>query len=333
MRLKFKIAIHQLTHSEYWPIWTFYVATFFLWVFEMIRSRNISLFKYVNPGIEQKGLIDTSKWEIYQKLPLGTYPETLKWDGESLKLISSQLEERQIEYPFIVKPEYGYRGIGVAKIHSEQELREYDNQSVRPFLIQEMIDHTHEAGIFYIRHPEEEKGRITSIAAKEFLHVKGDGERTIKDLLTKNPRGLMQLERLHTKIDLMQIPEKGEEIILEEIGSHNLGTRFYEFEEEPSNLLINRIDQIASSIEGFYYGRFDIRFQSWDELQKGKGFHIIEVNDVISEPTHMYDQKYNYWFAIREVYRYHKEMFSIARFNYKLAKKETAFKKKSLITT
>ncbi|MCH2216055.1 MAG: hypothetical protein MK086_12880 [Flavobacteriales bacterium] len=130
-----------------------------------------------------------------------------------------------------------------------------------------------------------------------------------------------------------RVPLKDENVILEEIGSHNLGTRFYEFDQLPSDLLTRKIDEIASQMEGSYYGRFDIRFESWEQLQKGKGLQILEVNDVISEPTHMYDHKYGYWFAIWEVYRYHKKMFAIARCNYKQARREEKFKKKSLMTS
>ncbi|MEM9052336.1 MAG: D-alanine--D-alanine ligase [Bacteroidota bacterium] len=307
--------------------------TFFLWVFEIIRTRNISLFKYVNPGIELKGLIDTSKWRIYQKLPIGSYPKTVRIEEQSEGELINAIARERIGFPLIVKPEYGYRGIGVAKITTEKELAEYAAQAESPFLVQELVDFPLEAGIFYMKHPEQIEGEITSIAAKEFLSVKGDGEKTINDLLSENPRGLIQLERLDSKVDLNRVPQRDEDVLLEEIGSHNLGTRFYEFDQSPSDLLAEKIEEIASQMDGFYYGRFDVRFESWEQLQKGEGFQIIEVNDVISEPTHMYDQKYGYWFAIWEVFRYHKKMFSIARYNYNLAKREEEFKKKSLITT
>lgn len=39
---------------------------------------------------------------------------------------------------------------------------------------------------------------------------------------------------------------------------------------------------------GFYFGRFDLRSASVDDLRAGR-FTIIELNGVTSEPTHIYD--------------------------------------------
>jgi hypothetical protein len=37
-------------------------------------------------------------------------------------------------------------------------------------------------------------------------------------------------------------------------------------------------DHIADEIEGFYYGRFDIKYQDINEFIQGKSFKILDVN-------------------------------------------------------
>jgi hypothetical protein len=46
-------------------------------------------------------------------------------------------------------------------------------------------------------------------------------------------------------------------------------------------------------MQGFYFGRFDVRFNSEDELRKGEGFRIVEANGVTSESTNLYDPDYS----------------------------------------
>ncbi|MGV3762195.1 hypothetical protein [Parapedobacter sp.] len=56
----------------------------------------------------------------------------------------------------------------------------------------------------------------------------------------------------------------------------------------------------------------DIRFNTWEELSAGLNFRIIEVNGSVSEPTHCYDPKHSFGFAIREIVRHHRYMCHIS---------------------
>ncbi len=49
------------------------------------------------------------------------------------------------------------------------------------------------------------------------------------------------------------------------------------------------VDTIAKHYDGFYFGRFDARYTSGDELRAGRGFAILELNGVTSESTNVYD--------------------------------------------
>jgi len=48
-------------------------------------------------------------------------------------------------------------------------------------------------------------------------------------------------------------------------------------------------DKICHQIKDWYYGRLDIKFNSYDKLLKEQEYKILEVNGIISEPTHIYD--------------------------------------------
>jgi hypothetical protein len=61
-----------------------------------------------------------------------------------------------------------------------------------------------------------------------------------------------------------------------------------------------------SKIEGFYFGRLDIRFNTFAELEQGINFSIIELNGVKSEPSHIYDPKYSFLVGQREIFRHQK---------------------------
>lgn len=87
--------------------------------------------------------------------------------------------EEKIEYPLIAKPDIGFRGLLVKKIENESELKSYIQKYDINIIIQEYINCKNECGIFYHRHPNEEKGVITSITLKKFLNITGDGSSTL----------------------------------------------------------------------------------------------------------------------------------------------------------
>jgi hypothetical protein len=72
--------------------------------------------------------------------------------------------------------------------------------------------------------------------------------------------------------------------------------------EETFNSILNNID-------GLYYGRLDIRFNTIEELEQGKNFSIIEFNGAKSEPSHIYDPKHSFLDGQIEIFR-HQRIFS-----------------------
>lgn len=61
--------------------------------------------------------------------------------------------------------------------------------------------------------------------------------------------------------------------------------------------------------------RFDIKFNSWDALEKGEEFKIIEVNGVNSEHTHIHQSFYILWKANRNIFYHMDLIYEISKIN------------------
>jgi hypothetical protein len=171
-------------------------------------------------------------------------------------------------------------------------------------------------GLFYCKKPNEQKGKITGITLKEFLTVEGNGIDTLENLLKKTPRYFLQIPKLKEKIELNEILPIGVSRCLVPFGNHNRGTMFLDGKELITPELENKFNEILDSIEGFNYGRLDIRYNSIEDLTLGKNFSIIEINGAKSEPTHIYDPKHSFWFGLKEIFRHQMIFYQIIKQNY-----------------
>jgi hypothetical protein len=113
--------------------------------------------------------------------------------------------------------------------------------------------------------------------------------------------------------------EKGSEKVLNIIGNHSKGTQFINGNHLISKNLEHTFDQLFSKIPNVYYGRIDLKYDSFDNLIKGINFKIIEMNGIISEPTHIYDkEKSTYLKALKDIRTHWKLMYEIAVQNHKI---------------
>ena len=306
-----KLFIHKLTHWEYWPFQVVYIPIYFLWAYYALRSRTLFFFNAANPTIKNGGFFNESKKEIYDLIPQEFYPKT--------RLIFHQevLDTTSLEFPFIVKPDIGLRGSAVKKINNLEALQAYHNQANFDYLIQDFIPFPNEVGIFYVRFPNEPKGRITGIVAKEFMIVTGDGKSSLEELIKQDPRYELQLPVLEKELKekIHAVLPNGEQLNLVPYGNHCRGTKFVDASTRISPKLTKTIDAMCQQIEGFYYGRMDLMFNTWEELENGQNFMIVELNGSASEPTHIYDPRHSIFFAWKEIARHITYMFQISQQN------------------
>lgn len=306
LRLKNRPFFIRLLNWEYWPYWAYYYPLIPYFLYLAIRFRHTCFFSPANPGILTGGLGFESKYSTLLKIPGEWTPKSIQAPaGLSRPVWTQKLASAGIGFPLIAKPDIGFRGFLVKKIRNPEELESYLAAYPVDFILQEYVDFPMEFGILYHRFPASDKGEITSITLKEFLQVEGNGTATLRELIRAEPRALLQLERIEQSgaYDLDSVPPKQEKISLGAIGNHSKGTRFINGMHLLDEQLLATFDRIASRIDGFFYGRFDLRAKSWDSLRTGTDFFILELNGVCSEPTHIYDQsKSTYWTALGSLF-------------------------------
>jgi hypothetical protein len=265
------------------------------------------------------GMFGESKINILRKLPLELIPKTmfvkLPTDAERVDQI---LQSEKFSYPVIFKPDLGERGYKVKRISSAADIQEYLKDLKSDFLIQELVDLPMEFGIFYTRFPSEKSGKVTSVTAKEFLSVTGDGKSTLEELILAEDRAKLQWEKLKItyKDRLPEVIANGRKMELVSIGNHALGTKFLD-----GNYLINgqlnaTFDRISKQVEGFYFGRFDLRCSSIDDLYNGR-VKIMELNGCGAEPAHIYDPAFPLWKGLVVMLTHWKNIYLISRENHK----------------
>lgn len=309
----------KLTHWEYWPVKVIYAPIFIYYLWLSIKARSFYFISVSNPGIPIGGLLGVSKKLILDKIPIDLVPITLfKQSGEDENDFIKKAGGAGLGYPLIAKPDIGERGFGVEKIKSEAELREYLLKYGQDILLQEFVDLPIELGIFYYRIPGEECGTISSIVQKDMLSVTGDGISTIHQLMSQSSRAKLQLDTFKKDYPevLKIILEKGEEKILMQIGNHSRGTAFLNGNHLINDKLVDVFDSVSRKIEGFYYGRFDIKCESVEELYNGK-FVILELNGAASEPAHIYHPGFSIIEAYRVLFHHWDMVFKISMVNKK----------------
>ena len=286
----------RLTHWEFWPRKAVYPPIALYALCLGIRHRGLGVFAACNPSIPFGDLVGASKSNIldqikdrrfiarYRKLPLGPGVD------EHMAAIADFLRENGLTYPFVMKPDWGQQGLGVAVIRNEQRLRAYLEQASTDLIVQEYVA-GEEFGLFYYRYPDEPRGRIFSVTEKRFPTVVGDGKKTLERLILDDSRAVccarMFLERFRHR--LHTVPAEGEPVALNEIGNHARGSLFLNGRWVLTRELEDAFEEIARSFDGFHFGRFDVRAPCIEEFKKGRGFRIIELNGVTAESTDMYD--------------------------------------------
>jgi hypothetical protein len=253
-------------------------------------------------------------------MPSEFYPKTAFFKlPVNEQSVLDRLKEQGLNFPLIGKPDSGGRGRGVKTLKDEEAVRQYVRGTILNFHIQELVPFKNEVGIFYYRYPGAAKGRISGIVRKKFLSVTGDGIHTIRQLLYNDKRGIMYLEamdRIHgTGLD--EILPLGTEKIVSPYGNHARGSLFLDQSHLADKELNESIDNICRQIKDFYFGRLDIRYNSWEELRRGEALSIIEVNGAGSEPTHIYDPQHRIFFAWKEIVRHWIILSRISIMNHK----------------
>ncbi len=249
-----------------------------------------------NPGILASGIVGESKADLLCHLPDEV---VIPWGRIQAKSTDDACEqfvamkaERAWSFPLILKPNASQRGVGLKLALTETDVRAYFERDYGDIMIQANHLGPYEAGIFYFRHPSEDHGAIFSITDKQFPELVGNGKSTIRELIYQHPRYRMQAKTFLTRHldNEEQVLKKGECFRLGVAGNHCQGTHFLDGARLITPELAAQIDSVAKAFDGFFIGRFDVRYSDPEAFMAGKDLHIVELNGAMSESTNLYDQ-------------------------------------------
>lgn len=325
----------MVSFAERLPNWLFYIPVGLRWLLLSARYRSLTLPTVSNPMIETGGYWGESKSDIMDQVG----EEQKSWVAEfvsfnrngqgvqsDFETALSLMDDKGLSFPVVVKPDIGWQGYGVRLVEDSAHLYHYI--SIYPvdekMVVQRLIPHDGEAGIFYVRLPGEEHGRILSVTLRYFPYVYGDGVSSLQELIRKNPRSKLRADFYlggksehmgFEKEYLEMIPLKDELVRLSFIGSIRVGGLYRDASHLITPEMTKIFDEIALSMPEFYFGRFDVRFESTELLKEGKGFSIIEINGAGSEAINAWDPEVSIFRLYRELFKTQSLLFKVSALN------------------
>lgn len=320
-----------IAYFEYWPPLLFYFPMFVYWAWLGLRHWGLALPTVANPlfpvggviGESKLGVLDTVSGQARKRIAdyVGVRRGAPGDGGTAYAEARARMTECGLDYPIVAKPDIGSRSAGVRLIKADDELRRYVETFPpgQTFILQDFVPYEAEAGVFYVRMPDKERGTIFSLTLKYFPYVVGDGKSSLRELIERDPRA----GRL-TKIFLPRHAEHLDTVLPEGMpyrlafaGSHARGAIFRDGHAFVTPEMTRTFDDIARSIPEFHFGRFDVRFKDLESLQRGEGFVIIEINGAGGEATHIWDSRMSLWQAYRWLMRQYRLLWEIAARNRK----------------
>jgi ATP-grasp domain len=245
----------------------------------------------------------------------------------ALELLLLKMHQAAINFPCIAKPEYGGRGRKVAVINNKQALQNYMDTVQETFMVQEKIDFPVEVALFFYKLPNTFLIEIPGIVIKEFMTVTGNGIHTIAELMQAEPRYIGQLENVKNKLgeDILKVLPKGQAQLLEPIGNHCKGTIFRNATHLVNDAMIANYTKICNQIPGYYYGRFDMKVPSLQDLNNGTNIKVLELNGINADMANIFDPNATLREAIFAQWQQAKKAFIIAKHNKKNGAKVPSF--------
>ena len=293
---------------EQLPKWLNLIPMVLQWTWLGIRYRSFTLPSSANPGITSGGMVGDGKLEYFAAMgataraATATHIGVVNKPGLVTDEVVASMAEAGLQFPIVAKPNLGWCGYGVRLLAAPGDLADYLQRFPRheTFLLQRYLPDPGEAGLFYVRHPDDAHGRLIGILLRHYPNVVGNGVHTIAALMAADPRlrRASRGEMYECRYDPHRIPALGEAVRLSTVASTRGGGCYLDGSDHATPALAARVDAIARDMGVFLVGRLDVRFQSLAALRRGE-FTIMEVNGAGSEAVHAWDPKY----SIRDVYR------------------------------
>lgn len=308
------------TRWEFWPTWLFYLPVLAYLVWLGIRHRGLTAFTAANPGLPAGGFVGESKADILRRVAAvsDVVPAFVLVPGDASLDARRAQAHGHVErhgFPVVIKPDQGQRGAGVT-IARGMDALESAVEAIRTDTILQRYAPGVEFGVFYYRYPGESSGRIFAITEKRLVSVVGDGVRTLEALILDHPRAVA-LASVHLRTNAPRrswVPPCGLAVPLSELGVHARGALFLDGWHAWTPALAEAVDRVAGRVDGFHFGRFDVRADAVDAFRAGR-FAVIELNGVTSEATSIYDPSNSLLTAYRVMFAQWRLAFAIGAAN------------------
>lgn len=335
--------IRRSFYTEFWPTKLFYtpLAPYYAWL--VARTRRWVPYTACNPALSgHGGVIAESKYQIQSSLdatsghvlPCVLIPAGGHAASRAALARAAVSQHAELNgYPIIVKPDSGFRGFSVRLIRHPEEFDAYFAMMHDAAIVQRYHPGPHEIGVMWIRRMPGDvnapgrasgadtaasTGFIFSITRKEFPFVRGDGRRTLEQLIYRDARLRCQACVFLTRFadDASRVLDAGEIIRLAQSGNHCQGTLFRDGADLITPELTAAVDRLASTFHGAQangldIGRFDLRFESEEDLRSGRNFGVVELNGTTGESTNVYDPFKSFVWRYRVLFALWRHLFEL----------------------
>lgn len=315
----------KTTRHEFWPTRIFYLpgVIYYLWL--CMKNGYLGLLSVANPGMTEAGIYNAPKVAVLNKLAQNNSDYIAKSlsleekDRRNWPQISdSFMSAHTLEFPIIVKPQMGQRGLDINLLKSREELINCLMNIPKDalYMLQEFAPGI-EYGVHYARFPNRDNGEIFSLGRKDLIYLCGDGVKDLEQLIMEHPRACI-MYKMHCskhRDKLSWVPADGESFKLVAIGTHSCGAIFNDSRDLITPKMSARIDAISKGYPGFFIGRYDVMAASEKDLQEGINFKVVELNSVMGEPPHLYHPGNSLWKGYCDLFAYIKLVVDIATEN------------------
>lgn len=321
-RGKLVATLSRLWRWEFWPSWLLYLPLLPWLAYLSVRHRGALVWTAANPGIMNGGgIVGESKFAILERLPPERVAQAVLLEpgptGDRMGQLLRGMSAKCLGFPLVLKPDAAERGASVRKVNDLAAAEAYLAANPAPAVAQAYHPGPYEVGIYYYRLPGEQAGRIFSVTDKVFPVLVGDGRSTLEELIWRHPRYRMQAAVFLKRHERLRdaVLADGERLPLALAGNHCQGTLFRDGSGLITPELERAVDEIAKRFDGFFVGRFDVRYSDAEAFAAGRDLAVVELNGVTAESTNLYDPSWTLLMAYRTLFRQWSLLYRIGHAN------------------
>ncbi len=301
-----------------------------LGVFHAVRSLSLMAPSVANPYLEGGGLTGYSRSHILSQIR-GDAAKKLVAPWTAIRAPSDKnqapeeamncLKKAGLTFPLLARPDASEGPQGVALLRDESDLARYARAFPKGerFIIQQATKPACFARIYYERRPDDDDGRIVSMAFYYYPLVIGDGVKTVQELVIDHPswgsEAALYLGQCAEDWNLV-VPN-GMQYRLTPVGKSLRYMAAQDARDHITPQLRLFWDDIFRSIPEFYAGSIVVGAQTLEGLETGKDITVVGVEGPSGLYPHLNDAHVPLRDALSDLNEAVRTMFDIGVINKK----------------